>query len=72
MPGSFVIAIAIGLMFVTPVFAATTLRPLMFDWSASIAFVSAHQFALLLGFSLTIVLALLLKSQQKAQSTSPA
>ncbi len=72
MPASVVIAIAVGLLFVTPVFAATSFRPLMIRWDALIAFVSAHQVALLLGFSLMVAIALLLKSRQKAQSPSPA
>jgi len=72
MPGSVVIGIAVALMFVTPVFAATSLRPLAIRWDALIAFVSAHQFALLLGFSLMIVIALLLKSKHNTQNTSPA
>jgi len=66
-PGSVVIAIAVGLMFGTPVLAATTLSPLTIHWGAVIAFVSAHQVALLLGFSLMVVIALLLKSQQQPQ-----
>jgi hypothetical protein len=72
MPASVVIAIAVGLMFVTPVFAATSLRPLAIRWDALIAFVSEHQFALLLGFSLMVVIALSLTSTQRPQSTSPA
>jgi len=72
MPASAVIAIAVGLMFVTPVFAATSLRPLAIRWDALIAFVSDHQFALLSGFSLMIVFALLLTSKQRPQNTSPA
>ena len=71
-PGSVVVAIAVALMFVTPVFAATTLRPLTIRWDALVAFVSVHQLALLAGFSLMAGIGLLLKSQRPAQSTSPA
>ncbi len=61
-PGSLAVAIVVGLMFVTPVIAATTLRPLTIRWSALLDFVSAHQFELILGFSLMIAIALLLKA----------
>jgi hypothetical protein len=61
-PGSVAVAIVVGLMFVTPVLAATTLRPLTISWSALVDFVSVHQFELMLGFGLMIAIALLLKA----------
>lgn len=61
-PGSIALAIVVALMFATPVLAATTLHPAGFRWAALLAFVSAHQFELILGFSLMIVIALLLKA----------
>jgi len=70
-PGSGAVAIVVGLMFVTPVLAATTLRPLTIRWSTLVAFVSAHQFELMLGFSLMIAIALLLKAAASNPSSPP-
>lgn len=61
-PGSIAVAFVVGLMLVTPGLAATTLHPLTFSWDALLAFVSLHQFELILGFALMIAIALLLKA----------
>lgn len=70
-PGSFAVAIVVSLMFVTPVLAATTLRPVSFRWNAFVQFVASHQFALILGFSLMIVIAWLLKTAANVPARSP-
>ena len=61
-PGSVALAIVVGLMFVTPVLAATTLHPLAIRWTVLFDFIAAHRFGLVLGFALMIVIALMLRA----------
>jgi hypothetical protein len=63
-PGSVAVAIVVSMMFVTPVLAATTLHPLKIRWGVLLDFVSAHQGALILGFSLMLVIALMLRAAE--------
>jgi hypothetical protein len=61
-PGSVAVAIVVGMMFVTPVLAATTIDPLSIRWDVLVAFVRAHQLGLVAGFALMIAIASMLKA----------
>ena len=61
-PGSVAVALVVGMMFVTPVLAATTIRPLTIRWDLLFAFVRVHQLGLIVGFSLMIAIALMLRA----------
>ena len=71
-PGSFAVALVVGLMFVTPVLAATSLHPLALRWDVLVAFVAQHRLGLSFGFAMMGAIAMMLRAASERPQQPPA